>query len=225
MRIVIFSDVHGNVLALKEFIKKEQNYENDLFVFCGDICGYYYEIDECVDILSSIPNLVAVRGNHDQYYVDAFNDSEMTHKLIMKYGSIYNYKSRKVLSFIKSMPLNKTIDCGDVTIHIQHGTPNDFLEGRVYPDTPLPYGCDGNIFIAGHTHYRLYKKDNNIVWINPGSLGQPRDGKGFSYCVMDTKEMVPHYKTVRINIDSLVKNIRKNDPENKYLEEILYRQI
>ena len=40
--------------------------------------------------------------------------------------------------------------------------------------------------------------------INPGSLGQPRDGHGFSYCILDTETGGIDFKSVDIDIDKLL---------------------
>ena len=120
---------------------------------------------------------------------------------------------------------SKTIEDNSAQIYLQHGSPENPLEGRIYPDTCPPVSKKNAIYLMGHTHYRMIKKDKNgALWINPGSLGQPRDGKGFSYCRLDTESRNVIFRTVDIDIMNLVCQIRMNDPGNKYLEEILYRK-
>lgn len=223
MKYVIFSDIHGNGEALRKLLEKEASSDTG-FIFCGDICGYYYEIWECVDLLKSIKGLIAVRGNHDQYYIDAFDDAEMTKQLAKKYGSTYIEKRDYVRHYLSSLPLIRTINCDGRVIQIQHGTPENLLEGRLYPDTPLPIADKGTIYMVGHTHYQMYRDSGGTIWVNPGSLGQPRDGKGFSYCKLDTETWNFQFSSMDVDIKGLVQKIRMNDPENKYLEEILYRK-
>lgn len=224
MKYVIFSDIHGNVDALRKLLEKETSSSNTGFIFCGDICGYYYEIRECVDLLKGINGLVAVRGNHDQYYIDAFEDVEMTEKLVKKYGISYREKIEDIRKYISNLPLRRTINCDGRILSIQHGTPNNPLEGRLYPDTPLPNADKGTIYIIGHTHYEMYRDSGETIWVNPGSLGQPRDGKGFSYCKLDTETWSFQFCSIDMDIRRLAQKIRKNDPENEYLKEILYRK-
>lgn len=225
MQYIIFSDIHGNLEALKVLLDIENPEMKKRFIFCGDVCGYYYQAKECSDLLQDINGLIAVRGNHDQYYLDAYDDTARTKELVEKYGSSYMDKYEDVRTYIESLPKRAEIHCGEMVIHIQHGTPIELLEGRLYPDTPLPKGEPGHIYITGHTHYRMLKEERNSIWINPGSLGQPRDGKGFSYCVLDDETLDVSFRNVNVNIEKLVQEVRLRDPENKYLGEVLYRSL
>ena len=57
MRIVIFSDIHGNIYSFKEMMKFISAESADVKVFCGDICGYYYGQNEIIDFESEQWNL------------------------------------------------------------------------------------------------------------------------------------------------------------------------
>lgn len=222
MKYVIFSDIHGNADALKKILDVEAE-GNKIFIFCGDVCGYYYDAKECVSLLKSIEGLVAVRGNHDQYYLDVYRNEKLTEQMAVKYGTSYKEKEKDVYDYISGLPLSQIIDEERSRLCIQHGAVGDELEGRIYPDSALPNVDMNTIYISGHTHYRMYREIGSSVWINPGSLGQPRDGKGFSYCVLDSDDMTVDFRTVDIDIAPLVKEIRRRDPGYKYLEEVLYR--
>ena len=131
MRYIIFSDIHGNDLALKKLLETEPPSSEKRFIFCGDICGYYYHEKECVELLENMEGLTAVRGNHDQYYIDSFEDKELTEKLIKKYGSSYEHKEKEVLEYLKKMPEKAEISIGNNMCRIMHGTWEDPIEGRV----------------------------------------------------------------------------------------------
>lgn len=223
MRLVIFSDIHGNAEALKGLLDQEPQRDNTCFIFCGDVAGYYYNTVECVDMLRQIDRLIAVRGNHDQYYIDSFTDTKLTDSLVKKYGLSYRIKDSEVFEFLKTLPLQKNAVLGGKKIRIQHGTPYDLMEGRLYPDSGINTEEKDAIFICGHTHYQMYKNEDSNIWINPGSLGQPRDGNGFSYCVFDLEKKKVSYKSVDVDIEKLVYQVQRYDPENVYLEHVLYR--
>lgn len=76
----------------------------------------------------------------------------------------------------------------------------------MYPDTDVneslyhPY----DFVILGHTHYQMYRKPDRTVLLNPGSLGQPRDGKGYSYCVLDTETGKCRFQIVDADQTALV---------------------
>ena len=71
--------------------------------------------------------------------------------------------------------------------------------------------------ILAHTHYRFLQKVGKTTVINPGSLGQPRDKNGFSYCVLDTKTGSCTFKNVNPNISELLEEVQKKDGD-KYID-------
>ncbi len=53
-----------------------------------------------------------------------------------------------------------------------------------------------NIFVSGHTHIPLIKKENNIIFINPGSTSIPKGkyGGSFGEIVFDEKVVINIYE-------------------------------
>ena len=217
MRICIFSDVHGNSESLDKMLSCET--ENvDAFVFAGDIWGYFYDQPEIIDRLINIENLIAVKGNHDEYYLS----DDRSNELLNKYGSSYLTDiSNEQMSFMQSLPDYLDITIKGKRVGIYHGGTMDFLEQRVYPDSTI---AENSVFeqydylILGHTHYRMCRKINDALVINPGSLGQPRDGNGFSYCILDTETGRIDFKNVIVDIDKLLLQAEKKDGEKEVYE-------
>jgi len=62
-------DIHGAWKALKQCLERSEfNYEADTLVQLGDIVDGYDESFECVEELLKVKNLVAIRGNHDDWF-------------------------------------------------------------------------------------------------------------------------------------------------------------
>lgn len=63
MRILVISDIHGNINALRTVITDAGKVDT---IWClGDIVGYGPDPNECVDLLRELPELVCLLGNHD----------------------------------------------------------------------------------------------------------------------------------------------------------------
>ena len=64
-KIAIFSDIHGNLEALKA-VEKDLKSKNDFdrVVCLGDIVGYYPHPVECIEIVREMCDIV-IQGNHD----------------------------------------------------------------------------------------------------------------------------------------------------------------
>lgn len=71
MRKFVLGDLHGGSKALMEVLaKSEFDYEEDKMILLGDLCDGWPQTRECIDELLKIKNLVFVRGNHDQWFID-----------------------------------------------------------------------------------------------------------------------------------------------------------
>ena len=223
MKICFFSDIHGNYTAFKKMLKNEKS-EVDLFIFSGDIWGYFYKQKEIISEFRNMTNLYAIRGNHERYYLKCQKDKIYKNKLINRYGSSYGIEvSRDETQYLSMLPDYIEIQMDGKLFGIFHGGIEDYLEQRIYPDSVLDVNIYGNKYdflIVGHTHYRFVKKVGNTLIVNPGSLGQPRDGKGFGYCVLDTRDYQINFKNVDISPCKLLDDIEKKEQESenyKYL--------
>ena len=230
MKYVIFSDLHGNQFALEAMLNQlnEEKIEYDRMIFCGDILGYYYGQEEIVDILLQMDNLLAVRGNHDQYGIDISESKKDAYDMYPKYGHSYGMTSPKVLDYVRGLPLQIEFEDEGKKYCILHGTPYDVLEGRQYPADDIPVEVAEcyqkyDVVISGHTHFRMDRVCGRCRIINPGSLGQQRDGLGFVYAIYDSLTQELEYKNITFDIEALEGEINKYDKDLKKLSEILHR--
>lgn len=230
MRLLVFSDIHGNALALDAFLNKIESERYDYAVFCGDIFGYYYDQKYIIKQLCAMERLVWIKGNHDAYFCKLYRGLEDEYTLTQKYGHSYeNIKQRFAedeYRLISSKKSSFFFETDNFQIGIFHGTPNNPLEGRLYPKDLLNDNSffQYDIVILGHTHFRQFRKQGSTMIVNPGSLGQPRDGNGFSYCLIDTERQSVEFKNVEIDISKLYQQIEKYDPYLIKLREVLERR-
>lgn len=208
MRVLAFSDVHGNAPAVRALLNTSDAAEADLLVCCGDFMGYFKAVDESISLLVGDRRLVAVAGNHDIQYLFSTGDGVRLGELSERYGSVYtDGLSAESRRFLAELPLLRTVEADGCPIFVCHGSPSDPLCGRVYPDSDLDgMGiCPGDgVTFLGHTHYRMNRSFGSGSVVNPGSLGQPRDGGGFSYCVFDTRSRETVFKEVRPDWDAIL---------------------
>ena len=70
-RTFVIGDIHGGYKALLQVLERSGfDYENDTLISLGDICDGWSEVFECVEELLKIKNLIAIRGNHDQWFYE-----------------------------------------------------------------------------------------------------------------------------------------------------------
>lgn len=213
MEFAVFADIHGNIHALDAMLQqvKKQNINN--FIFCGDIMGYFARQKEVIEHFCQLPNLYAVMGNHDQYYLSSQNDSQQRVSYVQRYGKSYlKILNRDEMRYLETLPKSIDICISGKRILIVHGCLEQCLEGRIYPDTIIDEKiyCQYDFVFFGHTHYRMCRKAGKTIFINPGSLGQPRDGKGYSYCIIDIETARHNFMTVNLKQEILVEELIQN---------------
>lgn len=231
MRIVFFSDVHGNQYAFRAFQKAMEAVQPDKVVFLGDVFGYYYGQEEILTELCA-SSYICLLGNHDQMFLELCMGKGDLEQLCVRYGSGYRKNlgviSSKNIDFLRSLPSSWELRINGIQIGAFHGTPDDSLEGRLYPDTkvgdPSLYKRYDYLFL-GHTHHKMMRSiGGHTIVINPGSIGQQRDGKGCSYMVFDTVSCKVMTCLINYPVQLLVEEIMEKDPDKPFLIEVLKRQ-
>lgn len=229
MKIVFFSDIHGNKYVLPPFLQAIKEENADYVVFCGDIFGYYYHQNKIIDIFRQ-EGFITLLGNHDQFFLDILVGTADTKSLIEKYGnSYYNIVDRiteENIEFIKNLKPHYELNVEGYKIGIFHGSPDNPLNGRVYPDTEIVETKEYSKYdyvILGHTHHKLVKKIASTIVFNPGSIGQQRDGKGCSYLVLDVENGHYEFKNIDYDISLLIRDIDLIDNGSYKLKEVLLR--
>jgi putative phosphoesterase len=227
-KICVFADVHGNGPAFIHAFNMICSEKADLNIFLGDLCGYYFDQRQIFEMIRSLPNLMAYQGNHDKMYLKiAQGDENLRRKYKRKYGRSLEYlfkdENHELIQWLSSLPelfsleaLN-TVGC--------HGSPWDPLDGYVYPDTPLERFLDYSFecFFLAHTHYPMARKIKDKVILNPGSLGQPRNGGWPTYATIQFPEVDIKFREVFYDKNDLLKQINAMNGSNQYLKEVLLR--
>ncbi len=95
-RTLVMGDIHGGHKALRQcLIRSEFDRKNDTLIQLGDVADGWSETYECVEELLSIPNLIALRGNHDFWTLQwmASGYAEETHRGQGGQATINSYRN------------------------------------------------------------------------------------------------------------------------------------
>jgi putative phosphoesterase len=226
--IGVISDIHGNQYAFQAFLSAIEGLNLDAVAFCGDIFGYYYGQDSIINDLRRMDNLYAVKGNHDEYFLNLIDRKISKTLLCKKYGNTYaeceKLTSSQNIEWIRSLPCSLSFTILGNSFLMCHGTPKDTLTDRLYPNDNVDFidlSCD--FLLLGHTHYRMLKRVNKTIVVNPGSLGQPRDKNGFGYAIISLPSGEVKYKNIYFDREQLEGEIQHKDPLYPKLIELLHR--
>ena len=231
VRYIIFSDIHGNNHAFEKFLEDIECIKYDRVIFLGDFIGYYYNpeaiIQVCID-----KEFLCLLGNHDSYFIKMLDGEIDESSLVNRYGNSYararETVSKRSISFLRSLNPSyfdrEDLNC---SIFFCHGSPLDPINGRIYPNSSLKRYCsslsDISYVIFGHTHHKMLEEIDGITFINPGSLGQQRDGLGCSYVLLDTDLRHVVFNTIAYDIAALEKEIDRFDNGSARLKNVLRR--
>jgi predicted phosphodiesterase len=224
MRIAVISDVHANLHALDAVLGAIGSV--DAVWHLGDVVGYGPEPNAVVDRLAAI-GAIGVRGNHDSaasggdeidwFNADARAAMEWTRDVI----------APSTVAWLAALPLRREED--DFTL--VHGSPLDPTWEYV---TTTAAARDNLAAVStthglnGHTHVPLAFSlsgdrmgrivpggtpgatlDGHRLLLNPGSVGQPRDGDPrSSYLVLDLEARTALWGRVAYDIDAVRAQMR-----------------
>jgi predicted phosphodiesterase len=217
MRYGIIADIHSNLEALESVIAALSKERIDRYICCGDIVGYGADPDECVHLVKGL-DAVCVMGNHDSACSDGNDISRFTRNAAEGIMWTRENITRDSVDFLKKLPLVESVS---PIFGIVHGTlkaPADFeyLISESMADDTFSLMKESVLFI-GHTHVAgiFEKYRDRVVYrtsseaslskvkkyiINPGSVGQPRDGDNrAAFAVFDSD--VSHIRIGRVGYD------------------------
>ena len=113
MKYGIFSDVHGNLPALKAVLKSIQEEKVDFYVFLGDGVGYGADPEECMNLIRQSSDIILL-GNHDS--VAAGKESSEGFNFFAKQSIEWTraHISQETTDFLLSLPYVEEKDNGIV---------------------------------------------------------------------------------------------------------------
>ncbi len=195
MKIIIFSDVHGNLIALEQFIEATK-YIADSYICLGDVVNYGPWNDECLQGITELPNIALLEGNHEELFkgtIDVENE-----RPLVKLFHTHSMQFFTRLDLIKSLP--RYIDINDYRCTPTIGNRS------IYPDTAITIEQN---FIIGHSHHQHKIERSNYFLINPGSVGQNRKWINLiDYLVFDTTNNEFIFKSIVYDADKFTSELR-----------------
>ena len=188
MRILRIADIHANWLAQRTVAAEPF----DVCLCLGDLVDYALEPSPC---MAWVPEHArhAVRGNHDH---------GVAQNVVVQRRSDFKYLTGVTraltrerlggddLRYLARLPVTRLLTLEDTRFLLVHATPRDPLDEYAPPDVEFwrrrLQNVDADVVCAGHTHQPYVLEVDDKLVINPGSVGQPRDGDPrASYAVIE----------------------------------------
>jgi len=207
--IALIADIHSNLEAFEAVLEKLEGYR----ILClGDLVGYGANPNEVIELVRD-KRIKCIMGNHD-YAVATGDYSELSPKAVIAAKWTRNVLKKENLDFLSTLPLTIRLEEGK-KILLAHATPEEPIFGDyIHPDTDpfkfLYYATEyeEDTICLGHLHVPyVYKRLEKII-LNPGSVGQPRDGNTLArYAILNLENMNAKVFGVKYNRELSAKKI------------------
>ena len=226
MRILLLSDIHANLEALEASLAAAPSF--DLVVNLGDIVGYGASPNEVADRSRSLGEIF-VRGNHDKAATGLIDLQDFNPVAALAALWTRGQLSEQNLEWLHALPQGPLVLKDHPQVQLVHGSPLDEDEYVVSLGDALTslMTSPAQITFFGHTHlqggfflngsadgfrpeYRtvgqaesasLQLKPKTRYMINPGSVGQPRDGDWrAASALFDTETQMVHFLRAPYNL-------------------------
>jgi diadenosine tetraphosphatase ApaH/serine/threonine PP2A family protein phosphatase len=225
MRCAILADIHGNLDAFRAVLRdmEERGGADELWCL-GDIVGYGPEPSACLDLLRERSH-VCVAGNHDWAAAGRIDTADFNPDAAAACKWTSGRLSSIDKEYLQNLPL--TVVRGEFTM--AHGSPRDPLYEYIFSavDAEDNLSSFGTAHcLVGHTHVPAVFAESGGVCskeplppvlqlggrsiINPGGVGQPRDGDPrASYAIYDEAGRVIYSYRVPYDIAAVQEKMNK----------------
>jgi len=242
MRYAIISDIHSNLAAFQAVLRDIDERGSAERIWClGDVVGYGPDPRECIDLLRQYDH-VCVAGNHDwvalgRVDLDDFNPEAAA-------ASVWTTEQlgSEELDYLDNLPLS--LEEGDFTL--VHGSPRepiweyllsvysakisfDYFQTKYclvgHSHVPLVFelSADGACLLHEVSPDTMLRLEVNRLIINPGGVGQPRDGDPrASYAVYDSEQGVVSYYRVPYDIAATQKRMKEHGLPQRLIARLRY---
>ncbi|MDQ5828404.1 MAG: metallophosphatase family protein [Actinomycetota bacterium] len=221
----VISDIHGNLEALEAVLRDVP--EGVETIYClGDVIGYGASPNECCDVVREW-GMPVISGNHDLAVTDLSTDLnwfnpvaaaavEWTREHLSEENAEFLRTRPRTMQSEEALFVHGSVrDPDEYIINAVSAQENLAILKREYPGVPICF--------FGHTHVKtvapspngsvieahtLDLSANGPYLVNPGSVGQPRDGDTFASYVLAEGRHVS-YRFVEYDIEGAQAKIRE----------------
>lgn len=218
MRILVLADVHSNWPALAAI---EERFDACLFV--GDLVDYGTDPLPCIRWARSQVSAM-VRGNHDHavaHRVPATEGNGFRSLAAATRQQHWDVLGADDIRFLARMPVTKSVVIDGASFFLVHATPRDPLDEYLIDD---PEGwaarlesVDADFVCVGHTHVPFHLRLERTQVVNPGSVGQPRDGDPrCSYAIIENGRV--ELRRVKYDVEATIRHLRESGLDGDVLD-------
>jgi diadenosine tetraphosphatase ApaH/serine/threonine PP2A family protein phosphatase len=240
MRIMVISDIHANLVALEAALADAAGRYERIW-FLGDLVGYGPDPNECVEGLRGLEPSVALSGNHDWAVLDKLDTEEFNTDARKAINWTRRALTTENRDYLNELPPLRV----EPPFTLVHASPrHPVWEYILDLQTALENfeHFDTSHCLVGHSHIpALFALDERLaeltfslvgdgeivelsqgrLILNPGSIGQPRDGDPrASYALLDDEAMTWELRRVPYDVAETQRRMREAGLPKRLIERL-----
>ena len=221
MRVAVISDIHANLPALEAALAAIADADVEETWCLGDVVGYGAHPDSCAELVTEHCQICLV-GNHDLAALDELDITSFSAAAAEAVEWTRENAKTETLDFLRDLEPQGERE----GISLFHASPRDPIWEYVLSIEQAEENIDRQprpVSLIGHSHVALYftrpgdggrvhgaqagdgariELENDSWLVNPGSVGQPRDGDPrAAWLELDTEDGMARYHRVPYEID------------------------
>ncbi len=243
MRYLVISDIHANIAALAAVLHDAGSFDA---VWClGDVVGYGPNPNDCIERLRDLPHF-SLAGNHDWASLGKLDLTSFNNDARIASVWTQGELTPSSRNYLESLP---THGVQENLFTLAHASPRqpvwEYVLDPLIAQRNFAYFETPFCFV-GHTHIPVifhqssddfsgcttlsppyngpvYLETGGRMIINPGSVGQPRDGNPHAcYAILDTGQMTWEQHRVAYPIEIVQERMRASDLPSRLIERLQY---
>ncbi len=213
MPAAVITDIHANLPALEAILERIAELGIDSVYCGGDLVGYGPHPNEVCSLIEG-RGIPTIYGNYDYAIARDLEDCGCAypdpHERELGEQSIawtLAHTDGDSKRFMRALPFDLRFELGGARVRLVHGSPRKVNE-YLFEDKPartferIAAGADCDVLVFGHTHKPWIRSYGDVLFVNCGSVGKPKDGdpRG-AFAVLDVDDEV-HARIERVGYDA-----------------------
>lgn len=213
-RVAVITDIHGNLPALEAALSRIDELDVDATYCGGDLVGYGPWPNEVCALIAE-RGIPTIYGNYDHAIGRDLEDCGCAyrdpHDRALGELSIawtLQHTDARSKEFMRGLPFDLRFDLGGNRVRLVHGSPRKVNE-YLFADKPaktferIARGADCDVLVFGHTHQPWIHAYADVLFVNCGSVGKPRDGdRRAAFAVLEASGSAVDARIERVDYDA-----------------------
>ena len=234
-RVAVITDVHANLPALEAVLEAIESTDVDTVYCGGDLVGYGPHPNEVCRLIEA-RGIPAIYGNYD-YAIGrdledcgcAYRDQHDRELGERSVAWTLKHTDPRSKEFMRGLPFDLRFELGEKRVRLVHGSPRKVNE-YLFADKPartferIAAGADCDVLVFGHTHQPWIREYGDVLFVNCGSVGKPKDGDpraSFALLQLDDGEVRATIDRAEYDAEAVAREVTAAGLPSEYAEKLV----